>query len=168
MYVFWCILRETKSNKNKNKTKNECESNLDSLRWCVLHVFIISLKVCGTGACICKQAHIISKYQLKDLDQGISYGCFVAFYYINWFIRFTWRKTLHFQGLCFVEMDVILSKDMIPVIYHDYHIEISCRQVINNCKTKLLLLLFDLRYFCLIVLHVCPLNVITHIWTVPK
>lgn len=33
------------------------------------------------------------------------------------------------QGADYVEFDVQLSKDMIPVIYHDFHVAITYRKV---------------------------------------
>ena len=32
-----------------------------------------------------------------------------------------------------VELDVQLSKDMVPVIYHDYFVNISMKKVIVDC-----------------------------------
>ena len=44
-------------------------------------------------------------------------------YFRENFISFT------FQGADYVEFDVMLSKDLIPVIYHDFHVLITYRKV---------------------------------------
>lgn len=37
------------------------------------------------------------------------------------------------QGADYVEFDVQLSRDMIPVIYHDFHVAITYRKVREGC-----------------------------------